>query len=152
MRMLTCAVALIVSAAGLSGASAFEGKWKMSPQDSKYTAGGLPKEEVIVIADKGNQLEVTIAGRDDDGKPIAISYMVPVKGGAGKMQQGGSYDAVSAKRVDDRTRDTTFSKGGEAVMVEHMVVSDDGKTMTVKLKGVDAGGKAVEGVVVLEKQ
>src|SRR6476619_7290379 len=72
MRMLSCAVALIVSDAVLSGANAFEGKWKMSPQGSKYTAGSLPKEEVIAIADKGNQLEVTIAGTDDDGKPIAI--------------------------------------------------------------------------------
>jgi hypothetical protein len=33
-----------------------------------------------------------------------------------------------------------------------MVVAADGKTMTVHVKGVDAEGKPVEGVLVFDKQ
>jgi len=51
------------------------------------------------------------------------------------MQPGGSYNEVSDKRVNDNTRDTTFMKDGRQV-AEHMIVSDDGKTMTVTVRAL----------------
>ena len=68
------------------------------------------------------------------------------------MQDGGSYNGVSAKRVNDSTRDTAYSKDGKQLDAEHMVVADDGNTMTVTVKGVDSSGKPVEEVLVFEKQ
>jgi len=95
---------------------------------------------------------VTITGTDADGTPIAISYIIPVSGGLGQMQPGGSYNGVSTKRVNDSTRDTMYTKNGRQVLAEHMVVATDGNTLTVTVKGVDPDGKPVEGTLVFDKQ
>jgi hypothetical protein len=59
---------------------------------------------------------------------------------------------VSAKKVDNNTRDTTYTKDSKPMVAEHMVVGSDGKTMTVTLKGVAADGKPVEGTLVFDKE
>lgn len=95
---------------------------------------------------------MVITGTDDDGAPIAIHYIVPAGGGTGHMQQAGSYNGVSAKRVNDKARDTTYTKDGNELVTEHAVVSTDGKTMTITVKGVDSNGKPVEQVLVFDKE
>jgi hypothetical protein len=146
------ALALMLSAGVLLAESPFAGNWKMDHEKSKYTKGDIPKAEDMVISDQGDHLVVAVAGTDDTGKPIAIHYIIPVSGGAGQVQQGGSYNGVSAKKVDDNTRDTTYTKDSKPMVAEHMVVGSDGKTMTVTLKGVDADGKPVEGTLVFDKE
>src|ERR1700681_4115886 len=136
MRTLKYGLPLLLSVGILLAASPFSGKWKMNQQKSKYTKGDTPKDETMTVSDQGDQLQVTIIGTDDDGTPIAISYIIPVSGGAGQMQPGGSYNGVSAKRVNDNTRDTVYAKNGNDLTAEHMVVSTDGKTITVTVKGV----------------
>ena len=152
MRMLKYGMSLLLSAGILLAANPFTGKWKMNHQNSKQTKGDMPKDENIVISDQGDQLAVVVTGTDDDGKPIAIHYIVPVSGGTGQMQQGDSSNGVTSKRVNDNTRDTTFTKDGKELEAEHMVISADGKTMTVAVKGVDANGKPVEQVLVFDKE
>jgi len=152
MRKLKYALTLLLSVGILLAASPDTGKWKMNQEKSKFTKGEAPKNEEMAISSQGDQLQVTIVGTDADGTPIAISYIVPVSGGAGQMQQGGSYDGVSTKRVNDKTRDTTFTKDGNQLVAQHMVVSSDGKTMTVTVKGVGPDGKPVEGVLVFDKE
>jgi len=43
-------------------------------------------------------------------------------------------------------------KGGKEMMHFHGVVSKDGKTMTITVKGTNAQGNLVSGVEVFEKQ
>src|SRR3954466_605687 len=130
MRNLRHALPLLLFSVGiLLAADPSSGKWKMNHDKSKYTKGDAPKNENMTIADQRDQLQVTIVGTDDEGKPIAVSYVVPVSGGAGHMQQSGSYKGVSAKRVNDNTRDTTLTNDSGQVTTEHTVVSSDGKTI-----------------------
>jgi hypothetical protein len=68
------------------------------------------------------------------------------------MQQGGSYDGVSTRRVNDKTRNTTYTKEGKQMVAEQMVVATDGKTMTVTVKGIDPDGKPVEGSWFFDKE
>ncbi|MCU1338679.1 MAG: hypothetical protein JWO19_4260, partial [Bryobacterales bacterium] len=136
----------------LLAASPFTGNWKMNHDKSKSSKGQTPKEETMAISDQGDQLTVVITGTDDSGKPIAIHYIIPVSGGAGQVQPGGSYTGVSSQRVNDNTRDTTYSKNNKNLTAEHMVVSGDGKTMTVTVKGIDADGQPIEEVLVFDKE
>jgi protocatechuate 3,4-dioxygenase beta subunit len=153
VRIPKYALALILAADILLAAtSPFTGKWKMNQKESKYTKGDAPKDENMAISDQGDQLQVVITGTDDSGQPIAVSYVIPVSGGAGQMQPGGTYNGVSTKRVSDNTRDLNYTKDGKPVIAEHMVVASDGNTMTVTIKGVDSDGKPVEGVLVFDKQ
>ena len=159
MRKLKYGISLLLSAGMLLAANPFTGKWKMNHQKSSQTKADTPKDENDtpkdenrVISDQGNQLVVVITGTDADGTPIAIHYIVPAGGGAGQMQQSSSYNGVSTKRVNDNTTDTMYTKDGKELAAEHMVVSSDGQTMTVTVKGVDSDGKPVEHVLVFDKE
>jgi hypothetical protein len=152
MRILKYALALMLPAGILLADSSLAGNWKMNHDKSKYTKGDLPKDESMNISDQNSVLHVTITGTDDTGKPIAITYVVPVSGGAGQMQPGGSYNGVSAKHISDSTEDMSYTKDGKQLVAQHMVVATDGKTMTVTVKGVDADGNPVEGVLVFDHQ
>jgi hypothetical protein len=152
MRKMKYALPLLLSLGILLAANPFQGDWKMNHSKSKATKGSVPKNEDMAIADQGEQMKVTIIGTDEDGTPIAISYMIPASGGTGQMQPGGSYNGVSAKSTSESTRDMSYTKDGEQMVAEHMVVSSDGNTMTVTVKGVDPSGKPVEQVLVFDKQ
>jgi hypothetical protein len=58
--------------------------------------------------------------------------------------------------VVNRTNDSTLEfirrRDGKVVATNHVTVSADGKTMLVDEKGVDAQGKPVQGLYVLDKQ
>lgn len=154
-RVLVFAAAVVVAlvAAGLLQAqtSPFVGNWKLNPARSKYTAGAPAKEEMAAIQTVGDQDQVTVNGTGADGSPILMKYETPQKGGAGKFLAG-PYDAVSAKIIDEHTRNLSYGKGGKEILHLTAVASKDGKTMRVTVKGTDAVGKPVSGVSVWEKQ
>jgi len=52
----------------------------------------------------------------------------------------------------DKVRDTTTTLNGKAVSTSHIVVSEDGKTMTVTSKGVTPNGKPLDQTALFEKQ
>jgi hypothetical protein len=59
---------------------------------------------------------------------------------------------VSLKRIDNRTTERTDTKDGKVAATLMRVVSEDGKTMTVTVKGTDARGQAMNNVLVFDKQ
>ena len=152
MRKLKYILPLLLSVGILQAAFPFTGKWKMNHQKSKYTKGNPPKDETMGVSDQGDVLHVTITGSNEDGTPISITYVVPIGGGSGQMERNGSYNGVTSNRVNDRTRDTTYTKDGRQVAAEHMVVDTGGDTMTLTIRGTDSEGNPVDGVLVFDKE
>jgi hypothetical protein len=99
----------------------------------------------------GDQRQFTLNGTCADGSPISIKYETPDKGGAGKILEG-PFDAVSGKRIDENTYETSLMKGGKEISHHRLVVSKDGKTMRVTGEATDTHGKPVSGVEDFEKQ
>jgi hypothetical protein len=145
------ALCLVTSGALLAQNSSFIGTWKLNPAKSKFTAGAPPKEEMTTIQMIGDQQQTTASGTAADGSALSLKYEVPEKGGAGKVLVG-PFDAISGKRIDDNTSEVTYTKGGKEIRTTRGVVSKDGKTMRVTIKGQDAQGKPAAGVLVFEKQ
>jgi hypothetical protein len=56
------------------------------------------------------------------------------------------------KRIDRRTTDRTDKKAGSVAQTLNRVVSQDGKTMTVTVKGKNAQGQDVNNTLMFEKQ
>lgn len=152
MRKLKFLLPLLLCVGILQAAFPFTGKWKMNHQKSKYTKGNAPKDETMDVSDQGEVLHVTITGTDEDGAPISVTYVVPIGGGSGQVERSSSYNGVTSNRVNDRTRDTTYTKDGKQVTAEHMVVDPGGNTMTVTIRGSDSEGNPVDGVLVFEKE
>jgi hypothetical protein len=146
-------LALGVFASGLPAQSSpFVGTWKLNIAKSKFISGAPPKEQTSTIQTVGDQDQVTVSGTVADGSPISAKYEVPEKGGAGKVLAGGAFDAVSGKRIDANTYETSLMKGGKEMLHIHSAVSKDGKTMTNTTKGTDDQGKPISRVAVWEKQ
>ena len=136
----------------LAQSNPFVGTWKLNLAKSKFTSGTPPKEETFTVQMVGDQDQVTVTGTAAVGSPISMKYEVLDKGGTGKILAGGPYDAVSGKRIDENTYETSLMKGGKEILHHHLVVAKDGKTMTDIATGTNAQGNPVSGVEIFEKQ
>jgi hypothetical protein len=76
---------------------------------------------------------------------------MPAKGGKATADQG-DFDAVTAKMINDHTRELHYMKNGKELRTRRLVVSKDGKTMTSTVKGTDAKGNRIAGTDVFDKQ
>lgn len=138
-------------AAALWAESPFVGTWKLDAAKTKFTAGEPPQEETLVVADAGDRAAVTTTGRSASGRPISVRYSVPVKGGAAQIEES-PCDAMTVTRTGANIADTVCTRRGRQIGTRHTVISDDGKTMTATVEGIDALGRRVAGVEVYDKQ
>jgi hypothetical protein len=143
--------ALLTATSSLFAADPFVGTWKLDPGQSTLTSGTVPKELTLLIEDKGENVEVAANGTYPDGSPISIKYTVPHQGGTGDAHEG-PFDGISVKMISDDVREVTYLRGGKQVASRHAVVSKDGKTLRITLKGIDIRGKPVSGVEFFQKQ
>jgi hypothetical protein len=143
------ALSLVASDVLLAQSNPFVGTWKLNLAKSKFSSGTPPKEQMMTLQMAGDQETVSFTATD--GSPISLKYEVPDKGGTGKILAG-AYDAVSGKRIDDNTYETSLMKGGKEVLHVRTVVSKDGRTLTATTKGTDPQGNPVSRVTVWEKQ
>jgi hypothetical protein len=61
-------------------------------------------------------------------------------------------DTASPKRIDDNSYENAWKKGGKATITAKVVVSADGKTLTVTQSGKNAKGETVNITAVYDKQ
>lgn len=142
-------IAVLFATAALAE-SPFIGTWKLDSAKTKFTAGEPPREETLVVADAGDHATVTATGTTADGRPISIRYSVPAKGGPADIQES-PCDAMTITRTGANATDTVCTRRGRPIGTRHTVISDDGKTMTATVDGIDARGR-VSGVEVYDKQ
>jgi len=146
-------VLVLVAATETSAQSnPFTGTWKMNAAKTKIKAVAPLKDDTVTITTANGEDVIEGDGTATDGSLTHRKFAAPVKGGTGKFLLAGPYDGVSVKVPNENTRDVTETKAGKEALHFTAVVSKDGKTMTVTVKGVDAQGKPLSGVAVYEKQ
>jgi hypothetical protein len=151
MRKILYVIVMLAVAMPLVAADLFVGTWKLDPAKSKYTAGSAPKDVTLVIEEQGENYQVTATGSYADGSPISVKYTAPKAGGTGTAQEG-PFDAVTSTRVSDRVRENRYAKNGKETVSRRIVVSKDGNTLRITVKGTDPQGKPLAGVDVFHKQ
>ena len=150
--LLKVATMLLCVAAVVSAADPFVGTWKVDVAKSLYRTGTAPKSMTVTIAESGADEDTTVAVVTADGSDISYQFKTPIKGGAGTVVKGAGFDAVSAKRINATTRETSFLQGVKEVRTVRTSITKDGKTMNTTVSGVDAQGKPVTANLVSEKQ
>jgi hypothetical protein len=157
MRKALLIFAVLGLAGSLWAADPRVGMWKLNAAKSKFPAEAqaIPKEATIVIRELDEeQLEFAITGTRRDGSPMLEKSLEPQQGGVVK----GIEPAPAQGRVLIHTVIgpgdfySTILQEGKQIAVWHWVVSHDGKTMLVTIKGTDAQGKSYERVALFEKQ
>jgi hypothetical protein len=150
---LTFGVILVAAVAVVSaqGANPRIGTWHLNVAKSTFSPGPAPKSQVLTIEAAGAGEKVTSESvLATDAKTVSV-YTANYDGKPYPITGSETADTVTLKRVDANTSERTDSKAGKAVQTLIRVVSKDGKTMTVTIKGTNAQGQAVNNVVVFEK-
>ena len=128
------------------------GTWKLNVTKSKFSPGPPPKALTVKVEPSGQGEKVTTEGVNAEGGNTATQYTASFDGKDYPLTGSPNADTVSLKRIDARTTVRTDKKGGKVALTLTRAVSQDGKTMTVTVKGTDAQGQAVNSVLVFEKQ
>jgi hypothetical protein len=146
---LLVALALSVTPAA---ADQHSGTWKMNPAKSKYSPGPAAKNLTLKVDSDEKSVKIDSEGIDAEGNPTHVEYDAKFDGKDYPVTGLPYGDTVSVKRIDANTIQATIKKGDQAVMTVTSKVSTDGKTRTSTFKGKDAQGRAVNNVVVYDKQ
>jgi len=128
------------------------GIWKVNLSKSTYSPGPAPKSATNKFERWEDGMKGTIDIVDADGKKIHSEASVKFDGKDYPLKGSPIGDAVSVKRLNERESDITWKKGGKVVMTGKSVISADGKTTTVTQTGTDPQGRAVNNVIVFDKQ
>ncbi len=153
-KTLIAALALALSFAGATAcfaANAHVGTWKANQAKSKF-APGMGTTSTVVYAEKKDQLQVTVDGKDKDGKATHGVWMGKADGKMYKVKGNLAWDAMAYKMVNDHTYDMTATMGGKPAWSGQSTVSADGKSRTLNMSGTGADGKKFKNKVVYDKQ
>ncbi|UWZ83037.1 hypothetical protein [Occallatibacter riparius] len=156
-RFLRLAIATlaITSAAAAFAADNSLGSWKLNVAKSKYSPGPLPVKSLSSTREAdGEGVKVTTTGERADGSAINATYTAKFDGTPASVSgQGAPYDTISLKQVNANTFSYESKNSTNKYHVSgRLVISADGKTMTMNAKGTDAAGKPISITLVYDKQ
>ena len=149
-----CLVFVIGLASGaFAQDKSFAGTWKLNVAKSKFSPGPTPKSATVTIDMKGDAMSTMVTGVAADGSSTHWMYTAGFDGKDNPITGTNPYgDTASRKRINATTVETTMKKGGKVTTTNTLVLSNDGKTLTVTVKGTDPQGKPVNNVQVYERQ
>ena len=127
------------------------GTWKLNVAKSQFSPGPPNQSLTVKVEASGQGEKVATDGVNADGTRTSTQYTANFDGKDYPLTGSQVADTVSLKRVDARTTERTDKKGGAVAQTLRRVVSQDGKTMTVTVKGKNAQGQDVNSTLVFEK-
>jgi CTP-dependent riboflavin kinase len=144
--------ALALTIVAMAADNPFVGTWKLNVAKSKNTSGTLPKSETWKIEDQVGGQRDTFDGVDTNGKPYHIKAAPKYNGKDTSVSGDPTSDVVALKRIDANTIQSVTKKGGKEVAKFQIVVSKDGKTLTLTEKGRDSKGHDYTNTTVYDRQ
>jgi len=142
-----CALSFCVFAAG----DPFSGTWKLNPSKSKLPLP-MPRSQTVHIKAGSRSIRIREEVVEEDGKRLTVTVKARFDGKDYAVAGSPFADAVAYQRVDSHTLKGTVKKAGKVVTSETATISADGKTLTGSYSGIDATGKQVDAVAVLERR
>ena len=154
VRTLTVVLAMLIASVGLSAADdPLLGTWKLNLSKSKYNPGPPPRGRVLKVEPAGsNGFKLINDGVLANGEKTHVEETFIQDGKDHPLHDSPNADAQVNKQIDAYTTETINKKGGKTVQVLRRVVSKDGRTMTITIKGTTASGAPLDDVRVFDKQ
>ena len=128
------------------------GTGQLNLAKSKYSPGPAPKNQSQNIQAEGQNYKVTITGTGADGNPTNRVFTTVYDEIAHPVTGFPNRDAAAHTRVDAYTQINSLTKAGKLVQTTTIVVSPDGKTLTITLIGIDENGRPFTNIAVNDKQ
>ena len=158
MKNLFTVVSVVVLALAGSGlvfaqTDAHMGSWKLNVAKSKFAPGQTLKSETRTYEPTGDGYKFSGERVDADGSTHPESFTVKYDGKDTPFT-GDAYgaDTLAVKLVDANHLEATEKKGGKLLYTTKVVVSSDGKVMTIANKGKTESGQPINVTLVYDKQ
>ena len=141
MRSLLFAAVLAAVVPGMQTQSEpFLGKWELNLSASAITRGAPPQRESIVNVAEAGGFQSTLTTETTRGTNVEIHHYV--FDGAFHQSEGADPRELSFRRVETPTIDSDTRRNGTVTVHRRLVVSADGRTLTVTASGTSGGGQA----------
>jgi len=137
---------------GFAQSSPLIGTWKLNLDKSKYSPGPPPRSGTLTYTQDGQNIRSTAQGIDAQGNCGTAVFMHIYDGQPHPTMGSPDFDASAYTRVDANTLLFTRLKAGKLVGIGTLVVSQDGKTETGTLTGIEANGRFYSNILVYDKQ
>jgi hypothetical protein len=145
-----------IIAAALLGAAAqtdpMIGDWKLNLAKSKYKPGPPPRSSALNVHQFGEGLMAMFDNVTAKGKTVQPSFTVICNGQPQPVTGNNAVDSMSCRRINPYSQEFTNMKAGKVTTTGTIVISQDGRVMTIANKGTNANGEAVDNVAVYERQ
>jgi hypothetical protein len=145
---------LLVACLGASLAVAGEnwiGTWKLNAAKSQPGANAIRVDTLKFEATPAG-IKLTSEGTDAQGKPMQGGYTSKFDGTAVPWTGNPMADTAAPKKIDDNSYENSWKLAGKDTVTAKVVVSKDGKTLTVTQDGTGPNGEKVHAVGVYDKQ
>jgi hypothetical protein len=127
------------------------GTWKLNT--AKSTGTTVPKSETrTYAASAAGGIVLTWKRVGADGKESSVETTYNYDGKDYPITGSPDFDALSARRVDPNTVESTQKRMGKAVGTTTRTISKDGKTLTLVSKLTNAKGEVVNTTLVYDRQ
>ena len=152
MVSLVACCAIVLSSSLALAAENWLGTWKIDHAKSKWSPGPAPKSLTLKFEATPGGIKFTGDGAGPDGKPTNSAYLSKFDGKDVPYEGNPDADMAAPMKIDDNSYSNTWKKGGKPTIMAKVVVSADGKTMTITQTGTNAKGEAVNNTAVYNKQ
>ena len=154
MTMLCLAVvfATALPQPGLAQSNPWLGMWKLNLAKSTYPPGQAPRSATFNFQGAEANLTNTVDTVSAAGSSTRAVNMHNYDGQPHPLPGDPDQDTRSYTRVDANTVIFASMKAGKLVQVATLVLSQDGRTLTVTTRGTDVRGQQVNTVSVNDKQ
>jgi hypothetical protein len=149
--LVVCAV-MVFSSSVVLAADSWLGTWKLNVEKSKSSPGPAPKSLTLKFEASPAGTRLTSDGVNAEGKATHGTYSSKFDGKDVPWEGNPDADTAAAKKIDDSSYENVWKKGGKVTITAKVVVSKDGKSLTVSQTGKNAKGETVNNTSVYEKQ
>lgn len=149
---LALSAAMLLVSGAVQATDNWIGTWKLNVEKSKFSPGPAPKILTIKFENTPDGTKFTSDGMDAEGKATHGEFVSKFDGKEVPYIGNPNADTASPKRIYANTYNNPWKKDGKPTMTSHVVVSRDGKTLTVHQTGKNAKGETVNTTAVFDKQ
>jgi len=148
--LLTLVLCVIGGAISLADSPQM-GTWKLNEAKSSLPKS-MGKNNTVVYESAGRSVKITVDGVDAKGRPTHNEWTGKFDGKDYPVKGDPNIDTRSYKRITEHILDMANKKAGKVTMTGQVVVSDDGKSRTVTVSGMDPNGKQFKLKAVYDRQ
>ena len=132
---------MLLSTLALAGDSQIK-TWKRNAARTRVAVLPFPEatSDVLTIQPLKNSLKVSWSTVDTQGRTIHGEFTANYDGREYPIKGNADADTVSVRRIDEKTTDYSYKRGGKEVMRERAVIAADG-TLTLTQTCKNAKGE-----------